>query len=118
LATTHYQQASDFEKIDPLLSEVVSPSMQFLAKEFHDVQAIGATVMPGFTQREFSRLVLGWRHQAWDNAQQITPQNFELKKASINQQTEVVAEQIIQFFQRPVNSMFTRRVWRNLEVKI
>lgn len=116
LAMTAYDKERDFQQIDQLLSSVVSQLMKFLAKKYHDVQAIGGMLMPGFTQQEFSRIIIQWRHQAWENSLKIDPEHFESQRNSLNAQTELVAKQLIALFHDPVYSVFHQSQWHQMKV--
>lgn len=116
LAMTKYDKEQDFQQIDQLLSSVISQLMKFLAKKYHDVQAIGGVLMPGFTQQEFSRIIIQWRHQAWENSLKIDPEHFESQRSSLNAQTELVAKQLIALFHDPVYSVFHQSQWHQMKV--
>lgn len=122
LATTHYGHEADFNNIDPVLTEVLPQTMRFLAKEFHDFQAMGGVLFPKFAEREFAQMAIRWRHQAWDNALKMNAQNSqdgrEAVRKSIHQQTEQLAQQLIPLFEHPLTSIFHQAEWRRLGVQI
>lgn len=118
LALTQYQHKTEFDLVDRLLAEVVPELMHFLAAQFHDLQATGAKVFPKFTQQEFSHLILGWRHQAWENARLMNAQNIDHQRQRLNQQTEAMAEQLMRVFHHPLRSVFYQQEWRRLKVSL
>lgn len=116
LATTQYDKTTDFNTIDQVLADVVPELMRFLASHSVDVMAWGGVLFPKFTQQEFTHLVIRWRHQAWENSLQISPENLNSQRKLILQHTEDVAKQLIFLFRNPLQSLFHRHEWRELKV--
>lgn len=98
-----YSEQDDFRRINTILSDVIPEVMKFLAKEYHNLFALGGIVFPHFTHNEFTDIVVRWRNQAWDNAQRLQhlPQAEAIE--SLHTQTEELAKRLMDIFSNPVH---------------
>ncbi|MBI4407496.1 MAG: hypothetical protein HY565_03285 [Candidatus Kerfeldbacteria bacterium] len=116
LNTARYRAAKDFNRIDALLLSVIPEVMQFLTKHYHDYLSVGAFLLPSLTEQEFHHIIVRWRHQAWDNAQQINANNLSAARKKLHTQTEAVAKQLVEIFSSPQQLVRRRAELETLRV--
>ncbi len=93
-----YREHKDFQKVNTILSDAIPEVMKFLAKEYHNLFALGGVVFPHFTHDEFTKIVVKWRQQAWKNAERMQDMSKIEAIQSLHKQTEQIAESLIDIF--------------------
>lgn len=113
-----YRERDDFQRINTILSDVIPEVMKFLAKEYHNLFALGGIVFPHFTHDEFADIVVRWRTQAWNNAQHLQQLPEAEAIISLHTQTEDVAERLISLFSSPAHFLAHKSELEALSVSL
>lgn len=111
-----YREYDDFQRINTILSDVIPEVMKFLAKEYHNLFALGGIVFPHFAHDEFTDIVVRWRMQAWNNAQRLQQLPQAEAISSLHAQTENIAERLIHLFSSPIHFLTHKSELKSLQI--
>jgi hypothetical protein len=94
-----YSEKRDYERINGILESQLPSSMKYLAKKGDTAGALGLLDRP-LAHREFRSLIVNWRQLTWENYQKLEEDGFEAHKEELYDQTERVAQEIIELEKR------------------
>lgn len=97
LVQLKYSHEADFLLINKILQEIAPKVILFLAKE-HDLIGLGGLAFSDFMNSEFQEVIVRWRKDAWENAQNTTRVNQEKLYKEVVSRTEIIAISMIQDF--------------------
>lgn len=90
-----YDQKRDYERINGILESQLPSSMKYLAKKGDTAGVLGLLDRP-LAHREFRNLIVNWRQLTWENYQKLEEDGFEEHKEELYDQTERVAQDIME----------------------
>ena len=96
LSRVDYGEYKDFLIINHILEEQIPKVMSYLAFTEYDAMGLGGLVFKKFVLQEFNQIIVGWRQQAWSNAQTYSTLD-ELRRLT-NIQAEDTALKLIEIF--------------------
>ncbi len=96
LVNLNYKVRKDFLVINKILEELIPGIMFDLAFHKQDIFGFGGVVFRDFVKKEFNKIVVGWRLQAWKNAQVL--RKNPKKKRELHQKTEQMTLELIKLF--------------------
>lgn len=114
-----YNQRSDYERINDILEAQLPSSMKYLAKKGDAAGALGLLDRK-LAHREFRSLIVNWRELTWENYQRLEENGFEEHREDLFDQTEKVAQEIIELEKRfdYLNLYSTVKKANSLKVRI
>jgi len=92
-----YSHKDDFLLVNKILQEIAPKIILFLAKE-HDLIGLSGLAFSDFMNEEFKEVIVRWRKDAWENAQNTTRENKEKLYKEVVNRTEIIAISLIQDF--------------------
>lgn len=95
LVHLEFNNQKDYSRINDILGEVLPQVMKFLFVSEHDFFGLGGIIFTRFIQREFHKVIVGWRKDAWANAMQTNAKNQRTYYRTIENDTESLASELI-----------------------
>ncbi len=100
-----YKEEHDFDQVNLILGGLVNNIMRYLAFEEKDIFGLMGVVFDDFVYNEFSKIIVGWRSNAYNNAKIIAgkkDKHYFLQK--IGDQTEEIALKLEYIFTKEMTS--------------
>ncbi len=98
LVMTKYRHHKDYALVNKILAQTIIEIVRFLFLHDPDLYSVGGIIFPSLYQQAFKHTVIGWRKQAWENAQGLTPKQFEHYYPVLCEQTEQIGHDLITIF--------------------
>jgi hypothetical protein len=95
IAELRYEHKRDFTRINTVLEHVIPWVMHDLAHEDHDALGYAAMLLPTLVHREFRKIVVRWRSDAWHNAAVLRERR---NHAELHALVEAANQRIIEIF--------------------
>jgi Family of unknown function (DUF5995) len=97
-----YGQKHDFDRVNNILGNLVPQVMEYLAFHEHDIYGLSGIFLKQLVKDEFTKVVVKWRKNVWENAQLINNMSEDEAKNSARvaliENTERLGEDIIDLF--------------------
>ncbi len=116
LVDLKYNEQSDFLIINRILNEVTTEVLRFLAYNDLDIIGFSGIVFKELVKNEFEKIIVMWRDNAWKNAKKIIQEEPENYKEKLSNETEKIAEKLIDIFTKIDNPYMKFKELHNLKV--
>ena len=93
LKSVRYKERGDYLAVNTILHEKIPEIMKFLAFVEHDYYVMAGYLYKKLIEEEFQKVVVGWRLNAWTNAE------FKLSRKHV-MKTERVGESLVKIFEK------------------
>jgi len=88
----YFKYSDDFLLVNNILLEALPPVFQYLAYERRDIFGMATLILHELAEREFEKVIVKWRDQAWKNALLIHENKDFIKK--VHEKTELIGDEI------------------------
>lgn len=93
LSNTSYKNKKDFLAINTILEELIPKVMWDLTINHRDFLGFGALIFSELSKKEFKKIIIKWREQAWKNSRK------KINKKKLYEECDKTTKKIIKIFE-------------------